>query len=339
MIAKVHVLFLFIFTCSYHLVACSFSPKIPDGTVHCRTHSDCPSGFACIKSLPTDDIGVCCASVSCDDKPARFTDAAPSSSKHDGAWTTGNMSGGHRGTVDGRAAEAGRLGTGGITSQGGNTYVAVEVGGAIDLPTSGGALGYGGTTNVEGGSLSTGGVISTGGILGTAGTVSGSKVGGLVYAGGNAGSGGLPMPQGGNTPVPLDGGSPRPTGGSISVPVDSGIVPIPVDSAIPLPIDSRVLPPIPVPGIQLFTATPGSIRIGQAAVLNWKVRGPVRSLTIDHGIGNVANLESYRVMPLFTTTYTLLLNGTDAEQATVKVNLLPIGLPIPTQKNDESILP
>jgi hypothetical protein len=330
------VIFIILISHYLSLGACSFSPKIPDGTVRCRNNYDCPSGFACIKSAITDEIGICCSNARCDDKLIQITDANAHPSLNEvsnsGAWG-GNLAdhdtgrdhemgdshvdamvkGGAIAIAGGSLADGGSLAQGGhggrLTSSGG-----IANGGMIGMdavqPTTGGNLELGGTPIVDAGRPRSGGAILLGGNSGTAGSIGGSITGGVISFGGNSGDSGILAPADVGMTVPVDSGT--------LVPVDVGMI-VPVDSGITFP-DSAIL---------RFTATPSSVLLGQGATLDWNIKGPVHSLAIDQGMGSILGLDNLVVIPLVTTTYTLLLNGTESAQVIVKVKPLPIDLPIP----------
>jgi len=74
------------------------------------------------------------------------------------------------------------------------------------------------------------------------------------------------------------------------------------------------------PTIHTFTATPASITLGGAAMLNWSVSG-ANMVTID-GIGNVASSGMQTVYPSRTTYYTLTAtNQAGSATATVLVEV------------------
>jgi phospholipase C len=76
-----------------------------------------------------------------------------------------------------------------------------------------------------------------------------------------------------------------------------------------------------LPPTVTFTATPPSILAGQSSTLSW-ITDHTTSVTIDHGIGEVAAIGDKQVTPTITTTYTLTatgLGGTQTATATVTV--------------------
>ena len=81
----------------------------------------------------------------------------------------------------------------------------------------------------------------------------------------------------------------------------------------------------PLPTIDTFTATPGSINNGETATLSWTTTDAA-SVSIDQGIGMVAVDDSADVSPSLTTTYTITAtnaNGSRTDSVTVTVNQLP----------------
>ncbi|MCK4723573.1 MAG: hypothetical protein KAT75_09715, partial [Dehalococcoidia bacterium] len=64
-------------------------------------------------------------------------------------------------------------------------------------------------------------------------------------------------------------------------------------------------PPSPgLPVISSFTASPGSITVGDSSTLSWNVSNAT-SVTVDQGVGPVASAGSTPVSPAATTSYTL----------------------------------
>ena len=63
-------------------------------------------------------------------------------------------------------------------------------------------------------------------------------------------------------------------------------------------------PPAGLPVISSFTASPGSITVGDSSTLSWNVSNAT-SVTIDQGVGAVAAVGSTPVSPATTTTYAL----------------------------------
>ncbi len=81
----------------------------------------------------------------------------------------------------------------------------------------------------------------------------------------------------------------------------------------------------PLPTIDTFTATPGSINNGDTTTLSWTTTN-ASSASIDKGIGTVAVSGSVDASPLVTTTYTITAvnaYGTRSAGVTVTVTQLP----------------
>jgi hypothetical protein len=75
--------------------------------------------------------------------------------------------------------------------------------------------------------------------------------------------------------------------------------------------------------ITSFEVKPAIITEGQTANLSWVVMS-AQSVSIDHGIGNVANMGSRIIQPIETTTYTLTaVNGSQTRTATTQVIVNP----------------
>ncbi len=77
------------------------------------------------------------------------------------------------------------------------------------------------------------------------------------------------------------------------------------------------------PTIDLFTASPGTIRPGQSTTLMWGKVDNATSATIDQGIGGVGTPGTWTVNPATTTMYTLSATGcggTVTKQVTVTVS-------------------
>ncbi len=62
-------------------------------------------------------------------------------------------------------------------------------------------------------------------------------------------------------------------------------------------------PPVVLPVIAFFNASPGSVTKGRKSILSWSITGQT-SLRIDNGVGEVSG-SSVEVSPSITTTYTL----------------------------------
>lgn len=79
---------------------------------------------------------------------------------------------------------------------------------------------------------------------------------------------------------------------------------------------------VPEPQINSFSAAPASIDEGQSTTLSWSVTGPVDSLSISPGVGDVTGDTSVSVSPAQTTVYTLTaenVSGQVTAQTTVTV--------------------
>jgi serine/threonine-protein kinase len=86
------------------------------------------------------------------------------------------------------------------------------------------------------------------------------------------------------------------------------------------------------PTVSQFAAEPGSIQRGQSSMLRWEVSGSVTGVTINQGVGAVQNIESRRVQPNDSVTYTLTATGpggTTTASATVSVSAPPPPAPPP----------
>jgi hypothetical protein len=82
--------------------------------------------------------------------------------------------------------------------------------------------------------------------------------------------------------------------------------------------------------INSFTASPTTINAGQSATLQWATSG-VTSVSIDAGVGTVAQAGTATVSPATTTIYTLTAVGSSGSPtATVTVTVVPAGIPIIT---------
>lgn len=102
----------------------------------------------------------------------------------------------------------------------------------------------------------------------------------------------------------------------------------PLDTYTQCPTLSTPTPP-PAPVINTFTATPGSITVGQSTTLAWQTTNAT-SVTINQGIGSVALTGSQVVSPVVTTTYTLTATGAGGTATTtVTVGVTPVVEPNP----------
>jgi hypothetical protein len=80
--------------------------------------------------------------------------------------------------------------------------------------------------------------------------------------------------------------------------------------------------------IRSFTASPATIAPGQKSTLSWDTGGAT-SVSIDHGIGEVAFAGSSSVSPPDSTTYTLTATSSTGSVArSTKVNILVSALPV-----------
>lgn len=76
------------------------------------------------------------------------------------------------------------------------------------------------------------------------------------------------------------------------------------------------------PKIEYFTANSESISRGESSTLSWSVKNAT-TITIDQGIGTVAEQDTTEVSPEETTTYTLVAStGSDSARASVQVDVL-----------------
>lgn len=92
-------------------------------------------------------------------------------------------------------------------------------------------------------------------------------------------------------------------------------------SALSAAVSAKTSPP-PLPAISSFGASPASISAGQATTLSWATANAT-SVSVDHGVGTVANAGSSTVSPSITTVYTLTAvnaYGTVTAQTTVTVS-------------------
>lgn len=89
---------------------------------------------------------------------------------------------------------------------------------------------------------------------------------------------------------------------------------------------------IPKPVILSFNAEPGTISPGRTSTLSWEVTGAA-TVSIDHGIGNVALSGTRDVSPSETTTYTLVATNEAGSvnataQITVREDTTPPSTPV-----------
>ncbi len=99
-------------------------------------------------------------------------------------------------------------------------------------------------------------------------------------------------------------------------------------------------PPPASPVISSFTATPGSIQLGQSATLNWSVTGAT-SLSVAPGPGSVTG-SSVSVSPNATTTYTLTATnsgGSVTATTTVTVTSTPPAVSVAVSPTIVSLFP
>jgi hypothetical protein len=84
---------------------------------------------------------------------------------------------------------------------------------------------------------------------------------------------------------------------------------------------------IPPPQIMSFTAANNKIGAGSSTMLTWSIVGPVDTVIITPGVGDVTGQSSVTVMPAQTTTYTLVATnsaGSASAQAVVTVVYPPV---------------
>jgi hypothetical protein len=108
---------------------------------------------------------------------------------------------------------------------------------------------------------------------------------------------------------------------------DTPVVPdTPNGDSSQLPDTAQVKPPV----INSFSSSPGSIESGESSTLSWSVTGAT-TVSIDHGIGNVALNGSRVVSPLSTIVYTLLAtNEATSSTASASVVVSSPAPPAPT---------
>jgi len=88
-----------------------------------------------------------------------------------------------------------------------------------------------------------------------------------------------------------------------------------------------VATPAALPAVT-FAASPATITVGASATLTW-TSANTASVTIDNGIGTVAQSGTVTVTPAQTTTYTITVTGTGTGTATAQatVTVTPVGKP------------
>jgi len=82
-----------------------------------------------------------------------------------------------------------------------------------------------------------------------------------------------------------------------------------------------------LPTIELFTASPTSIKLDEFSTLSWSIKNAT-NITIDHGVGTVSATGTKEVSPTETTTYTL--TATNSEGEARKSLTLEVIIPDPT---------
>jgi hypothetical protein len=86
-------------------------------------------------------------------------------------------------------------------------------------------------------------------------------------------------------------------------------------------------PPVSLPIVNSFAASPPSIIVGELATLSWNVSNAT-SVTIDHGVGTFASSGTTLVSPATTTTY--ILTATNAAGSTTAMTQVIVsGAPPP----------
>ena len=89
-------------------------------------------------------------------------------------------------------------------------------------------------------------------------------------------------------------------------------------------------PPVSLPVITSFTASPSTVAAGQSSTLQWNVTG-ASSVSIDQGIGNVSPGGTKPVTPATTTTYTITAtNGSGSAKLVATINVNPASPVSPT---------
>ncbi len=111
--------------------------------------------------------------------------------------------------------------------------------------------------------------------------------------------------------------------------------PTPDMSALPVPPTT-----CPAPQIALFNISPGEIKRGDSATLNWGAVTNANSAVIDNGVGGVPTPGSRAVRPDRRTTYTITANGcAGTATAQVTIDVFAQGPPdagIPQGRQDRS---
>ena len=83
------------------------------------------------------------------------------------------------------------------------------------------------------------------------------------------------------------------------------------------------------PTCDLFTATPGTILVGNSSTLNWETSNATE-VFLNNGIGAVAVDGSIEVTPLASLTYTLTVNGVNNQSVSCEVPVTVSEHPVPT---------
>jgi hypothetical protein len=90
-----------------------------------------------------------------------------------------------------------------------------------------------------------------------------------------------------------------------------------------------IVSPGQTPTIESFDASPLTIAAGQSSTLTWSVSG-ASTVSIDHGIGDVALSGSRIVSPTSTTVYTLTASGSNGKSVIATAEVTVSTAPTPT---------
>ena len=118
------------------------------------------------------------------------------------------------------------------------------------------------------------------------------------------------------------------TGSEVVTPTQTTIYTLTAQNAAGESVSAKVTVTVGTPpSIEIFTATPSTISVGESATLTASFTNAV-SATIDNGLGDIANGATVNTGALTkNTTYTLTVTNSIGAQATAKVTVTVVALP------------
>jgi hypothetical protein len=308
----------------FALAGCFKSLPKPNANLPCAVTDECPSGYECRVAIKTccrpgdTSCGVDAGGIAGDGSPDQTSqdseglslDRADLGSFDQTAGDAPMVADGAGGAVDGQ---------GGGTVDGGQVLDSRPADGPLadvsDVPLSG-ADGSGGVGGGETGDVRTAPTISS--FAADPATISTGQSSTLNWA--VTGATLISLNQGIGLVAAIDS--------EIVSPTQTTIYTLTAQNAAGESVSAKVTVTVGAPpSIELFTATPSTISVGEGAILTASFTNAV-SATIDNGLGDVANGATVDTGALTkNTTYTLTVTNSIGAQTTAKATVTVVALP------------